>query len=86
MTSSIKKLKKFQRDPKLFVKDMVIKRLGGSPANHVADEASFRISIADFEVVDGLIVIDKPDLVASMHHLKSANSQTAITIAWRTRQ
>lgn len=85
LASSIRKLRKLRRDPVLFVKDMMIKGLGGAPAGGPPGKSTYQISTSDFEIVDGLVVIDRADLVDGMLRLKASNSRASITVAWRTR-
>ena len=83
MAFPIKKLRKLQRNPKMFVRDLVIKKLGGDPGASSNEPVSYSFVPSDFEIVDGLVVLNKPDLMHELGRLKDRNANTKITMSWR---
>ena len=80
MASLKRKFRKLQRDPSLFVKDALRKRLGASKGETVR---KVHISSNDVEIIDGLAVIGNPELVMGLAAIKGSGRQVTLTIGWR---
>ena len=84
MASTLKKLRKLQRDPKLFVRDMMFKKLGASPGNAGrVSGGSLEFTPSDYEIIDGLAVLNKPELVSELRRIKDSGTNSGLTLTWR---
>lgn len=82
----MKKLRKFRRDPTLFFYDYLGKRIASEQASFAridaAGEQEFETS--DYDVVDSVAIITKPDVVDRLRQLKqkSAKKPPRVALVW----
>jgi hypothetical protein len=80
MASTRRKLRKLRESPRLFVADLILKRLGRPAEKLSTGTHSFRFSNADFDVVDDYVLITNAKIVSELRRIKQVGSVSELQI------